>query len=173
MALTCGDVGMSEYAVAKSIFLPGARLTPPHPQLNIPPEPAAQGGGRFNAVSASPSGLGDRGRRLWEETLAPGSLTPSHLVLLEEACRAADRLELLDSILRLATSSVNPDFKIFHEISGVLAEARQQQGVLKALLAAIGKAPGVSGQVKDSSAGGAGVSDLTARIAERRREAEG
>ncbi|MEV5449966.1 hypothetical protein [Streptomyces sp. NPDC052535] len=124
-------------------------------------------------MSSVPAGLGDRGRRLWEEIPAPGSLTPSHLVLLEEACRAADRLEFLDSIVRQATSAVNPDFKIFHEISGVLAEARQQQGVLKALLATISKSSVASSQFKDDSAGGAGVSDLTARIAERRREAEG
>ncbi|MFI1767510.1 hypothetical protein ACH41H_36435 [Streptomyces sp. NPDC020800] len=118
-----------------------------------------------------PAGLDGRGRRMWRESLAIWALTPAHLVLLEEACRIADRLEVLDSMLRSVSRNVKPDIEQFPYISGLLAESRQQSTALKALLAEIRQGQyGASPAVVDS-AGGAGVSDLTARIA--RKQAEG
>lgn len=118
-----------------------------------------------------PAGLGERGRRVWRESLAIWSLTPAHLVLLEEACRIADRLELLDSILRASSVAVNADVAQFAEISGLLAEARSQSAALKALLAEIRQGQYGASPAAVDPAGGAGVSDLTARIA--RKQAEG
>ncbi|MFB7736176.1 hypothetical protein ACFC08_17680 [Streptomyces sp. NPDC056112] len=127
-------------------------------------------------VFVEPAGLGERGRQLWRESLATWSLTPAHLVLLEEACRVADRLELLDSIVRAGLGGVNPDVEDFADIAAVLAESRQQQGAFKALLAEIRQ--GQKGSAGPASkqgqkAGGSGVADLSKRIAERKRQAEG
>ncbi|WP_085215062.1 hypothetical protein [Streptomyces sp. Amel2xC10] len=120
-----------------------------------------------------PPGLGDRGQRMWEESLAIWSLTPAHLVLLEEACRIADRLDLLDSMLRAQSVEVKPDGAQFADFSGLLAETRQQSGALKLLLTEIRQGQVGAGPVKEEAAGGVGVSDLTKRIADRRRQAEG
>lgn len=121
-----------------------------------------------------PPGLGERGRRMWGESLAIWSLTPVHLVLLEEACRIADRLDLLNTMLRLSSVDVNTDVAQFADISGLLSESRQQSSALKLLLAEIRQGQMGAGPVKEESAGGAGVADLTQRIADRRRrQAEG
>ncbi|MCI3277514.1 hypothetical protein [Streptomyces cylindrosporus] len=119
-----------------------------------------------------PVGLGERGRRMWGESLAIWSLTPAHLVLLEEACRIADRLDLLNAMLLRPAGDVNPDVAQFADISGLLAESRQQSSALKLLLAEIRQGQKASGPAKADPAGGVGVADLTARIAQRRREAE-
>ncbi|MET9123002.1 hypothetical protein [Streptomyces sp. NPDC004528] len=118
-----------------------------------------------------PEGLGERGRRMWRDSIAIWSLTPAHLVLLEEACRIADRLEGLDSILRAASTDVNRNLAQFADISGLLGESRQQSAALKALLAEIRQGQYGSTPASVDPAGGAGVADLTARIA--RKQAEG
>jgi hypothetical protein len=124
-----------------------------------------------------PLDLGSRGSRLWREMTASGSLTPAHLVLLEEACRLADRLDWLNSILQRVCSPVKADDEDGEgespAIGPLLAEARQQQTALRGLVAEIRQAQ--KGSVPDSvpRAGGSGVSDLSARIAARKREAQG
>lgn len=110
---------------------------------------------------------------MWEESLAIWSLTPAHLVLLEEACRVADRLDLLNTMLLALSGDVNPDVAQFADISGLLAESRQQSSALKLLLAEIRQGQTGSVPAKEEPAGGVGVSDLTKRIADRRRQAEG
>lgn len=96
---------------------------------------------------------------MWRETVADSALAPAHLVLLEESCRIADRLDALDAAIR--GSSVEDD-----DIRGLLAEARQQSAVLKGLLAEIRQ--GSRATESDAKRGGDGVADLTARIAARR-----
>jgi hypothetical protein len=108
---------------------------------------------------------------MWRESLAIWSLTPAHLVLLEEACRIADRLEVLDSILRAASREVNQDLAQFGDISGLLGESRQQSAALKALLAEIRQGQYGASPASMDPAGGAGVADLTARIARKQAEA--
>lgn len=122
---------------------------------------------------AEPAGLGERGRRMWRESLAIWSLTPAHLVLLEEACRIADRLDLLNSMLRSLSGDVKADVEQFADISGLLAESRSQSSALKVLLAEIRQGQTGPAPAKETPAGGVGVHDLTRRIAERRRKAEG
>lgn len=117
-----------------------------------------------------PAGLDERGRRMWRESLAIWSLTPAHLVLLEEACRIADRLESLDSMLRAMSKNVNADGAQFADISGVLGESRQQSAALKALLAEIRQGQYGASPASVDPAGGAGVADLTARIARKQAE---
>ncbi|MCQ9178478.1 hypothetical protein KMT30_05425 [Streptomyces sp. IBSBF 2953] len=105
--------------------------------------------------------------------MAIWSLTPAHLLLLEEACRIADRLDLLNTMLRAAAGEVKSDSQQFADISGLLAESRLQSGALKLLLSEIRQGQMGSGPAAEDPAGGAGVSDLSKRIAERRRQAEG
>lgn len=53
-----------------------------------------------NSVShrEPPAGLGERGLRLWDE-MAALKLDPTHVALLERACRKLDRLEAMDAQL--------------------------------------------------------------------------
>lgn len=127
----------------------------------------------------TPGGLGDRGLRLWREVTASASLTPAHQVLLEEACRIADRLDLLNSILLRASSQVNADggedSGDSRGIAVLLAESRQQATALRGLVAEIRQGQKVSAGSASKAAekaGGSGVADLSKRIAERRRQAK-
>lgn len=132
------------------------------------------------AAKKTPPGLGTRGTRLWREMTASGALTPAHLVLLEEACRLADRLDWLNTILLRWVSPVNGDDEDDGpkpaEITGLLAESRQQATALRGLVAEIRQVQKASAAPSPKQAGrvgGSGVSDLSARIAARKREAKG
>ena len=50
-------------------------------------------------AARSPVGLGRGGRALWRGITASHDLDPLQHVLLEEACRAKDRLDKLDAVL--------------------------------------------------------------------------
>jgi len=79
-------------------------------------------------------------------------------LLLEEACRSADRLERLDEILRgdvdawmtLRLPRGESDDELVLHIDSALTEARQQQAGLKALLSAIAPVADDAGGVKPS-----------------------
>lgn len=103
---------------------------------------------------ATPRGLGKRGRRLWDEITEAHELDPSQTITLEEACRCADRLDGLDDIIsgrgvlelmhfRLKNDDVQ---EVTVTVDNVLAEARQQQNILKQLLAALRLPDAVSGK---------------------------
>ena len=130
------------------------------------------------AVSVAPKGLAPRGRRLWKAILETNDLDPAQTVMLEEACRTADRLEKLDELLRGEVDSwaslvadIHGDDTYELKIDGALSESRQQQNILKQLLAALrlpdeasGKRPqqrgGARGAYKPTAATGAKVSSL-------------
>jgi hypothetical protein len=84
--------------------------------------------------------LRGRGKRLWAD-LGGDSLAGGRRVLLEEACRIADRLDKLDALLsgdatswvELVESKGDPDRQEV-VIDKALAEARQQAVALKALI---------------------------------------
>jgi len=86
-------------------------------------------------------GLAARGQRLWEayRLLVDGE---RGLVLLEEACRVADRLDRLDALLRgeqaewfrLARDNAD-DLEV--RVDSGLTEARQQQLVLRQLIVSL------------------------------------
>ncbi len=93
----------------------------------------------MTAVKA-PAGLATRGRRLWRELVAQEDFDPAERVLVEEACRITDRLDVLNGDLEVGPSS---------ERLKVMSEARQQANVLKQIVAALrlpdeatGKRPG-------------------------------
>ncbi|ANJ07150.1 hypothetical protein [Streptomyces parvulus] len=52
-----------------------------------------------NTPPRAPDGLGERGLRLWTDTLAELDMDPDELVLLEEACRLADELDEMGTLL--------------------------------------------------------------------------
>lgn len=96
-----------------------------------------------------PKGLGARGRRVWREvTQGSEAFSPGAALLLEEACRTADRLDRLDGILRgeeqeFARVKLPRDWEIGDDgelvlvVNGALAEARQQANVLRQMLATL------------------------------------
>lgn len=90
----------------------------------------------------APSGLDARGRRLWREMHALVDFNPAETVLLEEACRMADRLDRLDRVLTSSSELVrlrvdgNGGEAVF-VVDGAMAEARQQANVLKQLIASL------------------------------------
>lgn len=132
-----------------------------------------------------PPGLGTRGRWLWEQAAADGDLTPGHVVLLEEACRVTDRLDDLDRLLRDVSEGSGADSEesegregSLGRMTGLLAEARAQQTALRGIVAELRQGQRAAGGKQSpaaapDTAGGSDVSDLTARIAGRRKKAQG
>lgn len=133
------------------------------------------------AAPKMPARLGARGRRLWREITEGYDLAekPAELVMLEEACRIADRLERLDEILsgevdtwmrlQLPRGENVEELKLV--VDGALAEARQQANQLKQLVAALrlpdevsGKRPqqrgGARGSYQSNGTGSGSVSSL-------------
>lgn len=113
----------------------------------------------------TPKGLGARGRRLWREITAEHELDPSQKVLLEEACRTADRLDRLDAKLsgredawaHLVTRVDLGDDEtrvIELRVDSALSEARQQQNVFKQLLASL-RLPDQASGARPQQRGGA------------------
>jgi hypothetical protein len=109
------------------------------------------------------------------------------VVLVEEICRTADRLDRLDAIVNgrdraWLTLEVDDVGEVTVVVDKVLGEARQQQTTFKALLSELRAMRGASAkpasqrrpepQTGGTGAAG-GVADLTARIAERRAQAAG
>ncbi|MEH0442458.1 MULTISPECIES: hypothetical protein [unclassified Streptomyces] len=122
---------------------------------------------------AAPPGLGKRGRRLWTAATKEWQLNPAHLVLLEEACRISDRLDVLDAIIRGFEGLSGEDEAGSADITGLLAESRQQATALRGLVAEIRQGQKGVAPAAPSRAGGGGVADLTARIAKRRGSSSG
>lgn len=87
------------------------------------------------------SDLGPKGRDLWSD-LCERVDGQRGLVLLEEACRIADRLDRLDALLigdQQSWARIQGDMDSGFElvIDSTLAEARQQAGALRQLLSSI------------------------------------
>lgn len=79
-----------------------------------------------------------RGATMWDEIIELHELDLSQRVILEEACRVADRLDELHALIVARGAASALDDKI-------LAEARQQQNVMKQLLVAL-RLPDVKGK---------------------------
>ena len=91
----------------------------------------------------APSGLAARGRQMWRDLTALTEFDPAQLVLLEEACRIADRLDKLDALLtgeestwlRFRPNQEGDEVTVV--IDSALSEARQQANVLKQIVTAL------------------------------------
>lgn len=132
--------------------------------------------------------LGKRGRRLWD-ALTADTPDPAQLVLIEEACRIADRLDRLDAQLRGDEDAwlrfiVNDDgSEVTVVIDRALSEARQQAVALKQLFAELRQSqvaakpvPKIVAQPAGASpevVAAVGVADLTARIRQRSAQTSG
>jgi hypothetical protein len=95
-------------------------------------------------VTEMPARLGSRGAALWAEITATHSLAAAELEILTEACRCADRLEQLDRHLHdedlawLDVEKLRSDGATFRvTVDAALSEARQQQNILKQLIASL------------------------------------
>lgn len=104
-----------------------------------------------------PAGLGVRGVSLWER-MSGRDFGPMHLGCLEEACRAADAIDGLTSLLeggelvevvRSESESSNSVVEVRVVVNGLLAERRQQQEVFRRMTAELR----LSGRAGAGSAG--------------------
>lgn len=117
-----------------------------------------------------------RGRRLWDD-MNGDTLTGGRRVLLEEACRIADRLDRLDALLAgsaedwlsFVETKGNPDRQEI-VIDRPLAEARQQATALKQIIAEL-RQGAASGGEQDQ--GGDILDELAAARKKRLADAAG
>jgi hypothetical protein len=120
--------------------------------------------------------FGDRGRRLYREFTAEGRPGPLERVLLEEACRIADRCDQLDGFLRghegawMRFHARNDDGSIVEVVvDKALGEARQQASTLKALVAELRASR--AGKKEEPKQEASRRDELAKRREERRRAA--
>lgn len=120
-------------------------------------------------MTKTPSGLAAGGRNLWKSIDSDHALNATQLVQLEEACRAKDRLDRLDEILRgdadtWAYISIPGGGDAELKIDAALTQANATANLMKQLIAALrlpdettGKKPqfrGPRGAVKPQVPGG-------------------
>lgn len=126
----------------------------------------------------APGGLREGGRRLWDAVVTEHDLEVPQLVQLEEACRAKDRADKLDEVLRgdadtwmeLVTTAALGESVYELRITNALGKATEQATLMKQMLAALrlpdpqtGKRPqyrGPRGAQAPTVAGGAKVTAL-------------
>ncbi len=91
----------------------------------------------------TPTGLGSGGRTLWGAIVKDHDLDAAQLAQLEEACRAKDRLDKLDRLLR-GDVSTWAEVVVDHEgtpvslrIDAALSRANDTANLMKQLLAAL------------------------------------
>ncbi|MFI2664867.1 hypothetical protein [Micromonospora carbonacea] len=138
-------------------------------------------------MTKAPAGLGAGGRQLWRSIADEYELDAVQQVQLLEACRAKDRLDKLDSLLRGDVTSwarlthrlQTEDYEL--KIDAALTQANTTANLMKQLLAALrlpdpktGKRPqyrGARGAQAPSVPGGKGRGTVTAL--DKFREASG
>lgn len=111
-------------------------------------------------MTLTPTGLSEGGRSLWVSIAGEHSLNASQEVQLLEACRAKDRLDKLDELLRgeidcwarLVPQQDPGEVKLI--VSGALDKANATAASLKQLLAAL-RLPDVASGVRPQARGGA------------------
>lgn len=115
-------------------------------------------------MTEMPARLGDRGAALWSAVTESHTLPAAELEILTEACRCADRLERLDQQLTgddMAWLDLEKMRSDDHEyrvtVDAALSEARQQQNILKQLIASLRLPDEASGAKPQRRPGAAGV----------------
>jgi hypothetical protein len=115
-------------------------------------------------VTTMPARLGPRGAALWTEVTESHTLSAADLEILTEACRCADRLERLDQQLTgddMAWLDLEKMRSDDHEyrvtVDAALSEARQQQNILKQLIASLRLPDEATGKKPQRRPGAAGV----------------
>lgn len=106
----------------------------------------------------APRGIGSRGKKLWREVVAVRDFAPGERVILEEACRLADRLERLNNVLTGAddylTITLDKSGTVATvEVGNAMAEARLALQGLRMALQQLGldkgAAAAAAGSVKE------------------------
>ena len=131
-------------------------------------------------MTSIPEGLGAGGSALWKSITDEHELDAGQEVQLLEACRAKDRLDRLDAVLRgdeevwmrLTHRLQTEDYEL--KIDAALSQANATANLMKQLLAALrlpdpqtGKKPqyrGARGAQKPTVPGGAKVTSLRDRL---------
>jgi hypothetical protein len=130
------------------------------------------GSAKERQTQAAETGFDGAGARLWAEVTALGELGPLQSVLLVEACRIADRLDVLDrqlhggDWLRFRHDESGTEVTVY--VDRVLAEAREQATALRGVIVELIKYVGVKEPEKK---GGGPLADLAARRAARSAQA--
>ena len=122
--------------------------------------------------SPAPRGLGNAGKRLWASILDTYSLAVHEELILLEACRTADRLDVLAGVGADAATTVENRFG--EQVTAPhLVESRQQAVVLTRLIASL-RLPDDAGEDAPAAAGGPAVTgDVTPLRPQRRGGARG
>ena len=95
------------------------------------------------STTKAPTGLGAGGRALWKSITDDHDLDASQMVQLTEACRAKDRLDKLDALLRGDVDTWaevyidNDGNPVSLRIDAALQRANDTANLLKQLLAAL------------------------------------
>jgi hypothetical protein len=127
------------------------------------------------AAARTPAGLDTRGRRLWRNLTSANRLGPAQLVLAEEACRLADRLDQLHALLSgdasawasLQLGSDDDTTEVTVIISSVLSEARLHATALKGIVTELRQTtPSVAATDPDMDP----VEKLQDEVAKKRRQ---
>lgn len=103
-------------------------------------------------MTSAPKGLAAGGRALWKAITDEHELDPVQVVQLTEACRAKDRLDKLDQLLRgdvdswarLTHRVMTQDYEL--KVDAALAQANTTANLLKQLLAALRLADPATGR---------------------------
>lgn len=111
--------------------------------------------------------MGPRGRQLWDDLHEARKFNAAELLVLEEVCRIADRLDRFDAVLsgeadtwmRLVHRLRTDDYEL--HIDEAAAEARQLAATFERLVASL-KLPEAKSNVERD-----GIGDLAARRAAR------
>jgi hypothetical protein len=137
----------------------------------LPPVAPPVSSARTPVEPLEPEIRSDRARELWEE-LSP-QLSAPYRVLLVEACRMADRLDRLDSIIDgndewlVVQTGFGEDITV--AVDSSLAEARQYATALRGLVADLVKA--LPAKPAAPSVKGTGIASLADAAARRRASA--
>lgn len=99
----------------------------------------------MTVTERAPAGLGVAGRALWRAVAGAHDLDPVQRLLLVEVCRAKDRLDKLDAVLRgdpavwaaLSAGVDSDEPRVRVSIGSVLREADRSADVMKQLLSAM------------------------------------
>lgn len=127
------------------------------------------------AALVQPDGLSERGAAMFVQLQGDWKLEAADRVLLEEACRIADRLERLDRVLVgdldawLSFDAGDGDKPVVVVVNSVLGEARQQANTLRLMLAQLkpAKAAASDDSGEPEKPGGPTLDEIRARREQR------
>lgn len=125
-------------------------------------------------MTSTPEGLAERGSVFWLAMTKDREIDAAQAALLAETCRVMDRLERLDQLLRgdietwarIEADYTGGEKSVELVFDDALAEARQQQQVLRQMLTTLGVE-----KLRAAKKGGSVRDDIAARRAARRSAA--